>query len=88
MVIGGMRVEDDDVLETEATALNRVITTLTETFPLVAEDDIRERVTRVHRRFADATVRTYVPVLVLRQVRAELMHAPARDRSARPAVVG
>jgi hypothetical protein len=76
------------VPETEVESLTRVVDALMATFPLVAEEDIRERVTRVHRRFADATVRTYIPVLVLRQVRAELMHAPAEDRTTQPTVAG
>lgn len=88
MVGGGRRPQDGDVPETEIESLSRVIGALRATFPLATEEDIRERVTRVHGRFADATVRTYVPVLVLRQVRAELMRASADDRRPRPVVAG
>ena len=64
------------MLETEAEFLRTVVDSLKATFPLVAEEEIRECVTRIHRRFEDATVRVYIPVLLLRQARAELMHLP------------
>ena len=77
------------MLQSEVAALDRVVDTLASSFPTVAEEDIRRAVARASERFADASVRSYVPVLVLRQVRAELMRIAAGEEPvASPAVVG
>ena len=61
------------MFETETESLNRVVDSLRTSFPLVREEEIRDCVSRIHERFADATVRTYIPVLVARQARVALM---------------
>lgn len=73
------------VSETET--IERVIASLTATFPLVPEGEIRDCVAAIHQRFADATVRTYIPVLVDRQARVAIMRS-ARGRGVAGNLVG
>ena len=42
----------------------------------VSEDHVRETFDKITQRFADARVRTFVPILVERAVRRELERAP------------
>ena len=61
--------------ETETESIERVIASLAATFPLVPEGEIRDCVAAIYQRFADATVRTYIPVLVDRQARVAIMRS-------------
>jgi hypothetical protein len=63
------------VSETETETIDRVIASLSATFPLVPEGEIRDCVAAIYHRFADATVRTYIPVLVDRQARSAIMRS-------------
>ncbi len=74
--------------ETETESIERVIASLTVTFPLVPEGEIRNCVTAIYQRFADATVRTYIPVLVDRQARVAIMRSGAGRGAAEGLVVG
>lgn len=76
------------VSETETESIERVIASLAATFPLVPEGEIRDCVAAIHQRFADATVRTYIPVLVDRQARAAIMRSGAGGGIAGDLVVG
>ncbi len=75
------------MFETEIESIERVIASLIGTFPLVPEGEIRDCVSAIHQRFADATVRTYIPVLVDRQARVALVRA-ARGRGVAEGLVG
>jgi hypothetical protein len=56
----------------EELSIARVVEGLVAMFPAVPEADIRECVERVRAGFADARIRTYIPILVARRARSEL----------------
>jgi hypothetical protein len=60
----------------EALALNRVVEALAIMYPSVAPELINEKVRRAHEQFTNAPIRDFVPVLVERQVRADLAVTP------------
>jgi hypothetical protein len=57
----------------EESSIARVVESLVAMFPGVPEADIRERVERLRAGFANARIRTYIPILVARQARAALI---------------
>lgn len=59
----------------EESALASVVDTLVTAFPTVPETEVRECVERVLATYDGARVRTYVPILVARDARAELAAA-------------
>ena len=64
----------------EELSIARVVTSLVAMFPAVPEPDIRDCVERIRAGFADAPIRTYIPILVARQARAALRsYSPTAD---------
>jgi len=57
----------------ERQAIDQVIQALTTRFPEVPARSITERVRRAHDRFAGAPIRDFVPVLIEREVRVDLV---------------
>ncbi len=63
----------------EEQAITQVVESLVITFPAVPEPRIRECVERVLSTFIDAKVRSFLPILVAREARAELAVPHAAD---------
>jgi hypothetical protein len=60
------------VRDSEEHLLSQVVETLVAAFPHLPEGHVRDCVLEVHRSFADAKIRTYLPILVSRRARAVL----------------
>lgn len=56
----------------EVHAIGRVVAALRAAFPALAEPDVADCVDRIHATYAQARVRTYVPILVEREAYAAL----------------
>jgi hypothetical protein len=56
----------------EEHAIGRVVAALRAAFPGLSEPDVADCVGRIHATFAQARVRTYVPILVEREAYAAL----------------
>ncbi|WP_203720782.1 three-helix bundle dimerization domain-containing protein [Paractinoplanes brasiliensis] len=56
----------------EAQALDHVARSVRDRYPGVPTEAIAERVRSAHQRYADARVRDFVPLLVERELMAEL----------------
>lgn len=65
---------------TEQTSVAEVQARLTDKFPQYSPDDIAAIVTRVHARFEGSRIRDFVPLLVERGVRAELLNTATQLR--------
>jgi hypothetical protein len=65
------------MVEAEQRALNRVIGTLLEQFPRVPSETVHRTVHATHNRFIGASIRGYIPVLVERAARGELLRWPS-----------
>lgn len=52
--------------------MSRVVAVLRAAFPSLSEPDVADCVGRIHATFAQARVRTYVPILVEREAYAAL----------------
>jgi hypothetical protein len=73
------------VRDGEEQSLNRVVQSLATAFPHLPESHVRDCVLRIHERFADARIRTYLPILVARRAQAVLSGTlTADDVPARP----
>lgn len=59
-------------VEDERRQLDRIVADLTAEFPGLPGDEVRRRFDALVNSFHDAPVRTFVPVLVGREVRAQL----------------
>jgi hypothetical protein len=66
------RVRQDAERREEEHAIGRVVAALGAAFPGLSETDVADCVGRIHATFAQARVRTYVPILVEREARAAL----------------
>jgi hypothetical protein len=69
----------------EERSFTRVIEALGAAFPAVPARVVRECVERLREKYADARVRTYLPILVAREARAMLSSFVAGDE---PVAVG
>jgi hypothetical protein len=59
--------------------ITRLVASLLAAFPEIPEVHIRDCVARLHMRFANARIRTYIPILVARQAGAVLArYSPTR----------
>lgn len=66
----------------EERAIAQVVESLVIAFPGVPESRIRECVNRVHNTFINAKLRSFIPILVAREARAEVAVLPAADATA------
>ena len=64
---------------TEQTSVAEVQTRLTDKYPQFSPADIATTVARVHARFDGSRIRDFVPLLVERGARAELMNAATKS---------
>ena len=55
--------------------MGAVVATLAEAFPALPESHVRARVQEIYASFADARIRTYLPILVARKARSALQRA-------------
>ena len=60
-----------------------MVESLVTMFPAVPEPDIRVCVDHIRAGFANAPIRTYVPILVARQARAALINRSSTEQGAR-----
>jgi hypothetical protein len=64
----------------EEQSIARVVESLVAMFPAVPEPAVRDCVKRIRAGFADAPIRTYIPILVARRARAALLdHSSTAD---------
>jgi hypothetical protein len=65
--------QDERPPDGEEQSIARVVEALVARFPAVPEPDIRDCVQHIRAGFANAPIRTYIPILVARQARAALI---------------
>jgi hypothetical protein len=65
------------VRDTEEQAITRLTESLVAAFASVPESQVRDCVLRIHAKFDQARIRTYVPVLVESQARSALKNQSA-----------
>jgi len=80
--------QDDRRLDGEEQSIARVVESLVAKFPAVPEPDVRDCVTRILARFANATVRTYIPILVEKPARPGPAQSPRRHLGRSPCAPG
>lgn len=64
--------EHDHLADNETQAIARVVEMLAAAFPSVPLSQVRGRVERILATFDEAKVRSYIPILLAREARAEL----------------
>jgi hypothetical protein len=67
----------------EEQSIARVVESLVTMFPAVPEPGIRVCVDHIRAGFANAPIRTYIPILVARQARAALSNCSSTAEGAR-----
>jgi hypothetical protein len=73
------------VAESEEQSISRLVDSLTAAFPHLPEAQVRACVQDALAHFANAKIRTYIPVLVARRARAALRcPCPAEEATAGP----
>jgi hypothetical protein len=70
---------DHSMRDDEERSFTRVVEGLGTAFPGVPSRVVREYVDRIREKYADARVRTYLPILVAREARAMLNSFVAVD---------
>jgi hypothetical protein len=75
--------QDERAPDGEEQSIARVVESLVARFPAVPEPDIRDCVLHIRAGFANAPIRTYVPILVARQARAALINRTSTEQGAR-----
>ena len=75
--------QDERPPDGEEQSIARVVESLVARFPAVPEPDIRDCVQHIRAGFANAPIRTYVPILVARQARAALINRSSTEQVAR-----
>ena len=75
--------QDERPLDGEEKSIAKVLESLVAMFPAVPEPHVQDCVTRIRARFVNATIRTYIPILVARQARAALLNCSSTAGGAR-----
>ena len=75
--------QDERPRDGEEQSIAKVVESLIAMFPAVPEPDIRECVEYIREGFANAPIRTFIPILVARQARAALLTCSSTADGAR-----